>query len=303
MLFKIFASALVFSATAYSAAVPAQITPDQIKVALDGLRSKATAVKTPIDRIADGSATQFLTGGGPYPAVIAGLQDIAVNSQGLAVLLQNAPNIPSGSGANAVIAAYQAFAQAQQAALNTLNERVNTFPPNPTVAAPLSGVLQNLQVGVTNLFNTLTARLTTQDAPQVQQPQNALQDLLNQLTSTLSNLLGGLNLQTLLGNLLGGVTGGATGGATNGLTNVLPALPVNLPIVGGGSSSCGAATSALNLGTLPILTQVLSTVTGATGGVTGGNPTNVVSNLLNGVLGGNGKGLLGGVLAKRAEVY
>lgn len=67
MLFKVFASALAFSATAYSAVVPGQITPDQIKVALNGLASKATAVKTPIDSIADGSATQFLTGGGPFP--------------------------------------------------------------------------------------------------------------------------------------------------------------------------------------------------------------------------------------------
>jgi hypothetical protein len=66
-----------------------------------------------------------------------------------------------------------------------------------------------------------------------------------------------------------------------------------------------SATSALNLGTLPLLSQVVGTVTGATGGVTGGtgNPTNVVSNLLNGILGGSGTGLLGGVLAKRAEVY
>jgi hypothetical protein len=43
----------------------------------------------------------------------------------------------------------QQFAQAQQAALNALNEKLNSFPPNPTVVAPLSGVLQNLQVAVT----------------------------------------------------------------------------------------------------------------------------------------------------------
>jgi len=41
------------------------------------------------------------------------------------------------------------FAQAQQLALNTLNDKLNANSPSPTVAAPLSAVLQNLQIAVT----------------------------------------------------------------------------------------------------------------------------------------------------------
>ena len=78
MLFNIFASALALSATAYSAPTPqanvqayAQVNAASLTPALNGLRAKATALKTVIDLLDGSSSTQFLTGGGAFPVCLS----------------------------------------------------------------------------------------------------------------------------------------------------------------------------------------------------------------------------------------
>ena len=117
-----------------------------------------------------------------------------------------------------------------------------------------------------------------------------VQNILNGLTQTLGQITGNLSL---LGNNPVG-NGGLTSGG-------LPALPFNLPI----NNLLGG--SLLNLGTLPILSQ-LGSLTGVTGGLLNlgtlpvlggatGGATAPVTGIVNTV-----NGLLGGILAKRVEI-
>ncbi|KAK3897262.1 hypothetical protein C8A05DRAFT_39192 [Staphylotrichum tortipilum] len=172
------------------APVLAAATAQQIADSLASLTRKFQDLQNPAQRISLVNAPLIIIGQGPFPQIIAGLNDITSTGKALTDQFDGTPNLEGAEG-DLVFNAFRGFVRVQQAFLNILIGKAGILEKVPLVGDPVANSLRGVE-GVDdtisiNLINLLISK--TQDA---QDEANALSESIDLCISKYEGLATGL---------------------------------------------------------------------------------------------------------------
>jgi len=157
----------IFAGLTLASSAMAAATPQQIADGIRAITQKSAALQGPAQSITILNAPLIVIGQGPFPAIIAGFQDIVSTATVLAGQLegtqpikrdepQHARDISArGADADLIFNTFREFVRVHQALLNILIGKAGILTKIPLVGPPVAAVLRSVEAIVDTIAITL----------------------------------------------------------------------------------------------------------------------------------------------------
>ncbi|KAM7191211.1 hypothetical protein V8F20_009389 [Naviculisporaceae sp. PSN 640] len=155
------------------------ITASKIVENIQALTAKSQALQKTANNITIQNGPLIIIGQGPFPKIIAGLQDIALNGTNAFLELNGTPHIGSKDEAASVADAFREFVRVHQAFLNILIGKASLFNSVGIIREPVANELRQVE----RVIDTFAFTLIDTIDPIQQKKQ--IQEDLSSLDSTL----------------------------------------------------------------------------------------------------------------------
>jgi len=138
--------------------------PVEITNSLNSLKAKSQNLHVKAQTINMANGKLITSGGGPYPGIIAGIEEIISTGANLTSDMQGSPQL-EGSDATAVADAFKEFVHVHQVLLHLLTSKAGLFKSGQPVADVLrqeKDILDAVALGLINIDNSKQSELKTQ---------------------------------------------------------------------------------------------------------------------------------------------
>lgn len=146
---------IIAGVTLIAAPVIAALTPAALADGLGQLMTKTQALNDPANSITILNAPLIVIGQGPFPQIIAGLDDITSTASTLTAQTAGMPTIPAGSDALLVFNAFRQFHHTLENLLNILTGKAGILEKIVVVGQPVANALGALKNAVDGLILAL----------------------------------------------------------------------------------------------------------------------------------------------------
>ncbi|KAF2971020.1 hypothetical protein GQX73_g2597 [Xylaria multiplex] len=194
----------IFAGLALTSSSMAALSPQQIADGIKSITAKSQALQAPAQSITILNAPLIAIGQGPFPALIAGFQDIVGTGNTLLAQLSGTSPInkrdekehardlsPRGPDADLVFGAFREFVAVHQALLNILIGKAGLLEKIPVIGQPVATVLRAVEGVVDSLAIDLIS-ITQSRANDLTSDANSLDNTLQLTISKYDSISTGL---------------------------------------------------------------------------------------------------------------
>ncbi|KAI0541940.1 hypothetical protein GGR58DRAFT_454516 [Xylaria digitata] len=194
----------IFAGLALASSSMASLSPQQIADGIKSITTKSQALQAPAQSITILNAPLIVIGQGPFPALIAGFQDIVSTGNTLIAQLSGTGPItkrdekehardlsPRGPDADLVFGAFREFVAVHQALLNILIGKAGLLEKIPVIGQPVATVLRAVE-GVVDTLAIGLISITQARANDITSDANSLDNTLQLTISKYDSISTGL---------------------------------------------------------------------------------------------------------------